>query len=250
MTRRRTSLRRAMELAACLAAGCVMTVVLAWASAIWAPLPTMPPIRVMGVVEKDGSLRPCPQTLAGSRLGFHLEYDAHVAWEGPPGPGRSIGSEFDAQRFAAGWPLLALECAVVYGPKQPDGHVRAVEKIGSTGQNGMWLVDGIAAKRLPGLHPQVFRFIPLRPRFLGLLADAAIVGGLLWFAAFGWRDVRAASRARRGACVACGYPVTGLARCPECGMSAWARLMERVRAGVRTALGGLAMTIGMRRTVR
>lgn len=44
---------------------------------------------------------------------------------------------------------------------------------------------------------------------------AAGVAGL-WLQSVGWRAVLR-PRARPGTCAGCGYPTTGLARCPECG---------------------------------
>jgi hypothetical protein len=67
------------------------------------------------------------------------------------------------------------------------------------------------------------RALPLRPIWLNLLLDAAALGGALWL---GWllltrptRFLAESFRARRGACVRCGYDLQFDLKhgCPECG---------------------------------
>ncbi len=74
-------------------------------------------------------------------------------------------------------------------------------------------------------------FLPTRVVWLGLLADSLIHGAcllMLWWSIVGLGigaryGIRFAlrnssrSRARRGACRACGHQLAGLKRCPECG---------------------------------
>jgi len=76
-------------------------------------------------------------------------------------------------------------------------------------------------------------YLPTRISWVGLIGNALVHGSFLLLIAlclvwiprgaragvrFLVRDTRAA-RARRGACRACGHPLAGLARCPECGRS-------------------------------
>jgi hypothetical protein len=189
------------------------------------------------MVERDGSLRPFPQTIAGTHMGFHLEMDKHVEWQN----GRTaIGLGDDADRLAAGWPCLALECGIVYNTHNPpDGRLRKAVQIGWNSTGGPWLLDGVSLYEWKWLHAKPWRFLPLRPRVAGFAADTLLTGGLLWFAAFGWRDVRRLARAKAGRCVTCGYPVKGLGRCPECGDSVLTRLIRRLRGGAGAAPSGL-----------
>lgn len=67
------------------------------------------------------------------------------------------------------------------------------------------------------------RALPLRPIWLNLLADAAILGGALWLLGLlttrPLRFLSEAARARRGSCVRCGYDLQFDLKhgCPECG---------------------------------
>lgn len=58
--------------------------------------------------------------------------------------------------------------------------------------------------------------IPLRP-MPGLLANSVIFGAPIWFAMFGIGAAWRALRRRRWRCTRCGYDVRNLERCPECG---------------------------------
>jgi hypothetical protein len=234
---------------ACLVAGALVTVATAWACALWTPRPTTGSFQVVGMIERDGNPRPMPQTVAGAGFGFAIEQDGHIAWEQTT-TGRGLGIEMDAERMASGWPFYALECTIAHNTMRPPaGRVRAAEQIGWNPSGGPWLIDGIPHFRWKSLHAQPWRFLPLRPRVAGFGADALIAGAGLWFAAFGWREVRLAMRAKRGRCLACGYPVAGLGRCPECGQSAWAALLRRVRSRIRLGFDGVP-TAFMRRDTR
>ena len=76
-------------------------------------------------------------------------------------------------------------------------------------------------------------YLPTRISWVGLIGNAIVHGTILFVIALCvvWiprgvragvrllvRDTRAA-RARRGECRACGHPLAGLARCPECGQA-------------------------------
>jgi hypothetical protein len=58
---------------------------------------------------------------------------------------------------------------------------------------------------------------PVKPIWAGLLMNACFYAGLAFAASAGFRRVRGAVRSRRGECRACGHPLAGLPRCPECG---------------------------------
>jgi len=63
--------------------------------------------------------------------------------------------------------------------------------------------------------------LPFRPLWLGLFVDSIVLGlpayGVLLLAAWVMRILRRARRRRRGLCPACGYAISDLDTCPECG---------------------------------
>jgi hypothetical protein len=109
---------------------------------------------------------------------------------------------------AYGWPMLA-----VYRESQ-SAQIVPTSKLLS-----------VRSTRAP-LPPMSFP----RPIWLGLLADAALYGGvllLLYLLTSGIRRaMRESSRLRRGCCLACGYDLRYdfVGGCPECG---WNRMPER-----------------------
>ncbi len=63
----------------------------------------------------------------------------------------------------------------------------------------------------------MWAFVPLRPVWTGLLADAAAFAVAVMGAAHLPALARRWHRRRGGRCMACGHPLAGLSRCPECG---------------------------------
>lgn len=63
--------------------------------------------------------------------------------------------------------------------------------------------------------------LPYKPLLLGLFVDSIVLGlpayGVLLLAAWVMRLLRRARRHRRGLCPACGYAISDLDTCPECG---------------------------------
>lgn len=66
----------------------------------------------------------------------------------------------------------------------------------------------------PDLMP---RSLPLRPIWIGLLADTVFYGLLILLIFHAIRLSRRRHRTRQGRCARCGYPAGPSPRCPECG---------------------------------
>lgn len=62
--------------------------------------------------------------------------------------------------------------------------------------------------------------LPLRVLWLGLAANGALTGLVLWMLARLPVAAESAVRRRRGLCARCAHPLVGAARCPECGWDA------------------------------
>jgi hypothetical protein len=79
------------------------------------------------------------------------------------------------------------------------------------------------------------RQIPTRPAGAGLVGDVLFYAVLIGGCWFGLSAARRAWRRRRGRCSACGYPMGGLARCPECGEEFAGAVASHVRAPFRAS---------------
>jgi len=101
-------------------------------------------------------------------------------------------------RMRVGWPWPALEMSSWSGAGLGDIAV------------GMWKLP-LASLGLPGF--------PVGIEPLGMVADAFVLGTCAWLLLRVTRTGRSVRRAHRGACRACGHPLAGLERCPECGVA-------------------------------
>jgi hypothetical protein len=101
------------------------------------------------------------------------------------------------QRMTTGWPLPAM---------QWDSSTIANAWIGGVPLADRPAIGGLVARRLP-IRPLPLRFLLDSVSFaLAIFALVTTVHGL-----------RTARRRRRGLCTHCGYSLSGLPTCPECG---------------------------------
>jgi len=143
-------------------------------------------------------------------IGF--EDDSVKEWHGQGG-----GS------YRAGWPMhmFSSDVNAFLGstPSWPDKHgLRAFELPARE-----LVRRGYPTDRLPRwLHAYGGRRIPIEPLWSGLIVNIAFWTLVIWWAERAWCWAVRVSRARPGACTACGYDLAGLSRraisqCPECG---------------------------------
>ena len=64
------------------------------------------------------------------------------------------------------------------------------------------------------------RLVPAKPIWAGFILNTLFYSGLCLIVLRRMQRLRAAARARRGECRACGHPLAGIACCPECGAAA------------------------------
>lgn len=141
-------------------------------------------------------------------------------------PARSMVAEVVHDRAAE---RLVSGAAVQSKPNSLWGLIIELTRPPWTSAGFMDLASGAVADTTVRQSPQgVERALPLRVIPSGFMINAVVFGVAWWIffigARWAWRVERQGIRsrimglrARRGACRACGHPLAGLARCPECG---------------------------------
>ncbi len=150
-----------------------------------------------------------------------------------PVPGHSdVDSAIPVERWSAqraGWPMHAMMTEqYAIGPRPPIERVQDMPLISL--RHG--LRGGLILHHLPQhplLHPLGHHSLPLVPVWPGFAVNAAFYAACvatLWLAAATTHHILGTKRRRRkrGQCEACGYDLTGLEQCPECGSPAAPRI--------------------------
>ncbi len=205
---KRSSVQIAMVVLAHLAAGATVTVLVSWAIAIWLPMPhhsryvastTLP--KSMHMVPLDW---PPPIIAARARAVGRAETqaqfdDSDVPWQ---------DARCMVRHAQQGWPFLAMEnWFLIEMPKLRPGQ--------TVWENGIPIP--LSFPRFMPENTPYFGNLPIRPDLPGFLFNCLFYGGLLFAARAIAQRLRRAIRRRRGQCAACGYDITNLMTCPECG---------------------------------
>ncbi len=200
----------AVVIASCLCCGALLTVAVAWAGILWGPFPTLvlPGDHVWQMPVRDG-WPARPDTVFRSSSLFIEGWVCHAT---EPNAVSGMEKGWHQSVLGAGWPMAALEWDL--WAEQTGGRIDANQ------WRGRW---DISRSPVPTSN-EPRDWLPTRPMWLGLLVDSAVWGvvslcmlSLGWWVAVGRRQW---SRRRRGACLACGYDLRGVAGavvCPECG---------------------------------
>jgi len=75
----------------------------------------------------------------------------------------------------------------------------------------------ISAPRMTPFGTTSIRRLPLHPIPLGFIINSVFYGTFLWLPFMGFVVMKRRRRIKRGLCAQCGYDLTGVATCPECG---------------------------------
>lgn len=154
-----------------------------------------------------------------SPVGFGMHLFTHDRFGWNPGESRSKVIDYDENRheslrissealvvFNAGWPWRSTQTGVHHIRDTPQR--TTTPPVSLAGGVTLWTNGGQGP-----LDRFALPLFPLWPGFaLNTLAFAAAIA-LLWHAPLTIRRLR---RKRAGHCLACGYDLVGLARCPEC----------------------------------
>ena len=212
-------------------AGLVVSVLVAWGSSL-AVDPSRPAWRGWGAIGPpdqnalSADAGPAWSHLERRRWATHWVYRqaVHVGSRGSPwsryplsrGPwwsevrsppsGDSLDNEAAFIEEASGWPLPCLVVRYRLPPLHAPGQDAILDSGIRTGLASRWFYNAPHA-------------LPIRPIPLGLALNATTLGLACFVVVFASRRERSWWRARRGECRACGHPLAGLARCPECGQA-------------------------------
>ena len=223
--------RRAILAALCLLGGAAVSVLIAWACALWsAPTRLISPLtfeesramfagqfgagRYFDRTRQPGTrgdlllITPPPapeQTLdereaywiQGSAIDF-VGYRCTGAWDDLRGPSPQV------LQYRAGWPLYCVRGVQAKFP------ARNIDR-----SRGWFAVRGsIGPFQILGQ-----RHLPFLPVWPGLLASSIGYGSILWLMLAAPFELRRRWRRRRGLCIECGYDLRGIdsQKCPECG---------------------------------
>lgn len=111
-----------------------------------------------------------------------------------------------------GWPwratvegLIGINCGV----DTIDDRLATAQQESLTTRFGLW----------GGIDVGMPVRLPVYPLWPGLLADIGFFAGCSALLGASWRFLGYWHKRQRGGCIACGYPIEGLERCPECGLS-------------------------------
>ena len=179
--------------------GAIVAVAIAWGCALWsAP--------AAGLDEPPG---PAGRAVFARAFGEELPLDAlRGYWSESVGLVEGYVADRRAPRGVArsvrvtraGWPLRCL-----IGERRFDGDTPT-------------FVAALGPESFPMLQAATRRPLPMRPRVVALLVNAAVFGLASWLLAMVPAMVRGRWREARGRCPSCGYDRRGLGvRCSECG---------------------------------
>lgn len=216
---------------ACLVAGAVVNVAVAWACVAWGTLRT-----AFSQMGRPANVRPGePGWLAPEMLDWPVRVPAD--WPQAQGVSwcESFGVEWRAgatgwddpkhtvQAVWSGWPLRSMRWV--------EGVVTDGAGVAKVWTSGAGPIVPVAGQQGPGTMSNwgwvdgwVTRRLPLRPVWPGFAVNTVVFAGAAWVLVVApLAVVRGAVRARRrgrGECEGCGYALAGLEKCPECGSSA------------------------------
>lgn len=144
---------------------------------------------------------------------------------------RAKGTLYRLVEMRVGWPIQAFQFERTLVMKDPRGTIGWImDDPTSIWVGGIEVPRELAKPDEPATEAPCIRRIPVRPIWLGLLSATALhVVTIMGLIALPQRMMRWA-RQRNGCCQTCGYDMSNLAGCPECGS-------EQILTRARRSLG-------------
>lgn len=185
------------------------------------PNPNAPSVGYLRVVPpRDWTVR---TWLARRGLAVHCDLVSESVWMGSAlGESPSTAPNRTMDVISVGWPLPALQWTSWHW-----AFPQTVHKWNSITLDLAWTGGIPMPGRNRSLSTGVQRRFPVRPAPVGFLVNTAFYAAVSWWGVEWWTRMRSRRRLARGACVMCGYDLSGLGKesalCPECGARSSAR---------------------------
>lgn len=218
-----TARKPTRRLAVSLLLGVATTIAVSWLAAIFADLSgfdflpspnTASTAYLRHVPPSDWTVR---TWLVRSGLAIRHDLVSECVWMGSLlGTSPSTAPNRTREVVSVGWPLPAMQWTA-------HDESRFFESPPSSRETSLRLAwkHGLPQWSMRALSTGDERRLPLRPTAAGFILDTALFTAAAWWAVEWLTRLRTARRARRGACRACGYDLSGHgiigAPCPECG---------------------------------
>ncbi len=237
--------RLALNFAVFAALGAIVSVMVAWSCAIWAPIVSVGALSAeeshslfdeLGLSGEESQREHSTFVRARGRYERLVDRDLYL----DVGDYRSFHGGDAARMVEAGWPFRCVKGYKVDRPaiSIPQAITRLMENGGTYDslpydRNSVGLLElpntvrdstspagfSCASRNLMGPVVMVEPALPWIPMWTGLTLDAAIYGLILRLLCLVPSAIKRTLRRRRGACVKCGYDrrATANSLCPECG---------------------------------
>jgi hypothetical protein len=199
-----------------LAAGVLLTILTAWAIALYAPIKkvdisyTSPDLhRSSASTVPPGWEFGCHVTGIGPAIRYDLVTER--VWAGSMLGSMSGRQNRSLERVEVGWPFATMEWV-------GDSDYRMPPRAGGgAARQWIWSAGLEPPIRKGSLYLSANRRLPLTPLWPGFAIHIAAFATACWCAAATLRTLRRAGRRRRGLCPTCRYPRGDSPVCTECG---------------------------------
>ena len=192
--------RRLAIAAVCLVLGAIVNVLVAWGIGAFVDPDEVLLGEAAGWPLSAPTDWPEPQvSVTSAAFGYASQFTANY------GTGRR-GPDFVMSVRSYGWPTFSLRTR----------EAGLVTNVYTPTWSGPYC-EGLAPPEFLNAQPVAYNRLALDPLWPGFVFNTLFCGVPIWVVGVAPFALRRVVRRRRGRCVACGYDLAGLDRCPECG---------------------------------